>query len=118
MSQRTLYASAARTSTPAAVTVPRGRYRGIKLVVDITAGAVLSITPKIEGVDSLSGKAFALLTGAVATGVSTVVMTVYPGATAAANVAANDMLPDQVRVTITHGNGTAATYTAAVHLIP
>lgn len=116
--QKTLYASAARTATPTAVTVPRGRYRAIKLVIDITAGSTLSITPKIEGVDSVSGKVFALITGAALTGVSTTVLTVYPGATAAANLTVNDRLPDYLKVTVTHGNATSCTYTVAVHLIP
>lgn len=116
--QRTLYASAARTATPTAVTQRMGRYKGVKLVLDITAGSTLSITPKIEGVDSVSGKVFTVLTGAAATGVSTVVMTVYPGATAATNVAANDILPDTIKVTVTHGNATSCTYTVALHLIP
>lgn len=116
--QKTLYASAARTATPTAVTVRTGRYRTAKLVLDITAGSTLSITPKIEGVDSVSGKVFTLLTGAAATGVSTVVMTVGLGVTAASNVAANDALPDTIKVTVTHGNATSCTYTVSLHLIP
>src|SRR5690348_2806317 len=98
MSQKTLYASAARTATPTAVTVQRGRYRGCKLVIDVTAiTATPSVTPKIEGVDSLSGKAFALITGAAITATGTTVLTVYPGVTASANVSVSDVLPDRSR---------------------
>jgi len=118
--ERTLYASAARTATPTAVTVRTGRYRGIKLFINVSAlAATPSVVPKIEMVDSLSGAvSAALLTGAAITATGVTVLTVYPGVTVAANVSAADVLPDAIRVTMTHGDADSITYSVAAHLIP
>lgn len=115
--ESTVYPSAARTATPTSVDVPVGRARALELVIDITAGATLSITPKIEGVDTLSGKTYTLLVGSALTGVGTTVLRVFPGAAPAANTVANDVLPETIRITMTHGNANSATYTVAAHLL-
>lgn len=116
-SSEVLYASTARTATPTAVSRRVDKFRGAVLTVDITAGSTLSITPKIEGVTS-SGAVYTILTGTALTGVSTTALRVFPGATASANSIANDVLPQNIKVTLTHGNATAATYTVDLVLIP
>lgn len=117
--ERTLYASAARTATPTAVTVRAGRYKGIHLVIDVTAvTATPSVVPKIEGVDSVSGAVYTLLTGAAITATGTTVLKVYPGIAVSANVSASDVLPETIKVTLTHGDADSITYTVAAHLIP
>jgi hypothetical protein len=119
MSERTVYASAARTATPTAVDIRTGRYKGVQIVIDVTAvTSTPSTTPKIEGVDSLSGKAYTILTGAAIAATGTVVLRVYPGCIASANLVANDVLPEQIRITLTHGNANSMTYTVSAHLIP
>ncbi len=117
-SYRTLYQVAAITATPAVViqndtTSPR---RGGQFVIDVTAGSTLSLTPTIDGLDTLSGKWYNLLTGTALTATGTTVLRVYPGLTPAANVIASDFLPPTWRFVMTHGNANAATYTVSARL--
>jgi hypothetical protein len=88
--------------------------RGLHLVIDVTAitGTVTpTLTVFIEGKDPASGKYYTILSSAGITTVSTVVLKVYPGITATANVAVADVLPAtwRVRYTIT---GTTPAFTA------
>jgi len=116
--ETTVLASAARTATPAAVVLNTGYAVGLHLVVDVTAIVTApSITVTLEQQDATSGKWYPLLISAAITTVSTVVMKVYPGLVAAAGLAANDVLTEAVRVTVTHGNGNSITYSVAAHLI-
>lgn len=118
---RTIYASAARTATPTAVTVNTGRHKAIQLVIDVTAvTATPSVVPVIAGVDSLSGKDYALLTGAAMTESGspyTRVLTVGPALPVTSNVSANAPLPDYIKITFTHADSDSITYSAALHLI-
>lgn len=113
-----LYGSAARTATPTAVTKRVDRWRGCVVTIDTTAaGSSPSTTPKIEGVTS-SGAVYPLLTGSAITGTGQVALKVYPGITAAANVAVSDVTPQTIKVTMTHGNATSHTYSVDLVLIP
>lgn len=117
--RKTAYASAARTATPTAVELTTDGARGVHVVIDVTAiGAAPSVTPTLAAYDPLSGKWYALLTGAAITATGTTVLKVYPGITAAANVAASDVVPDTFRVSMAHGNGDSITYTVSCHLVP
>jgi hypothetical protein len=82
-------------------------HRGVKLVVDITAGPG-NVTVYIEGKDPVSGKYFTLLASAALANGSTTVLTVHPEAVAAANLAAKDILPAtwRVRAVVAGGNAT------------
>ncbi len=118
MSEKTLYASAARTATPAAVSFRCDRVKALRLVIDTTAvGVTPSVVVTVDGLDSLSGKYFNLLTSTAITAVSTRVLEVGPGLTASANLVANTYLPATVRVSMTHGNGVTITYSVAAHLV-
>lgn len=113
----TIYASAARTATPTAVTQRPDRYKGCILTIDVTAiVSTPSVTPKIEGVMS-SGAVYPILTGAAIAATGQVSMRVYPGITAAANVSVSDVLPQAIKVTFTHGNANSITYSADLVLI-
>jgi hypothetical protein len=113
-----VYASAARTATPTAVTVGMGKFKGCVVIIDTTAaGASPSTVPTIEGVSS-SGAVYPLLTGAAITGTGRVALKVYPGITAATNVAVSDVAPEQVKITMTHGNATSHTYSVELVAIP
>lgn len=112
------YASAARTATPTAVTADLGRFRGCLVLIDTTAaGTSPSTVPKIEGVMA-SGAVYPLLTGAAITGTGQVALKVYPGITAATNVAAGECTPPTVKVTMTHGNATSHTYSVEIVGLP
>jgi hypothetical protein len=88
---------------------------GMKLVVDVTAisGTTPGLTVVIEGKDPISGKYYTILSSAVITAVSTVVLNVYPGLTAAANLKADDIIPTvwRVKAVVT---GTGITLAATV----
>lgn len=75
-------------------------YRGLKVVVDITAisGTGASLTIVLEGKDTLSGKYFIVLSSAALTAIGTTVLTVYPGLAAVASLTANDLLPKTWRI--------------------
>ncbi len=107
-----LLASAART---AALNTPdqtnAARATGIVLVVDITAiTATPLVTFTLQGKDPVSGKYYTILASAALAAVSTTVLKVFPGATPAANLAANDCLPRVWRVAVTVGDADSATY--------
>jgi predicted secreted protein len=93
------------------------RGRGIKVVLDMTTVGTGSVTLTIKGKDTASGKYYTLLAGAAVTTNSTNVYTVFPGATASANVSANDMLPRTWQVVVTANNANATTYTVGASVI-
>ena len=122
---KTCYASALRTETPTPMSTVNntGRDRGLIVVVDTTAvegagGDAPSTVVTIQGYDSLSAKWYTILASAALTAVGTVVLRVFPGATAASNLTANDVLPNQWRVIATHGNGKTHTYSISAQTIP
>lgn len=91
--------------------------RGVKVVLDMTTVGTGSVTLTIQGKDVASGKYYTLLAGAAVTTNSTNVYTVFPGATASANAAANDLLPHTWRVLVTANNVNATTYTVGASTI-
>lgn len=88
---------------------------GINVVVNITAitGTTPSLTVTLQGKDTASGVYYNILASAALTATGTTVLTVFPGATAAANLAANAILPRTWRV-ITAIAGTTPAVTATV----
>lgn len=121
MKNVTAYASAARTATPTAVTVPVGRYNFARVVIDVTAiTSTPSVVCTIDAYSPTSGKYHNLLTSAALTesGVPyTRVLTLGPNMPVTANVSANTVLPDTLRVTMTHGDADSITYSVAVELM-
>lgn len=85
--------------------------RGVVVYVKTTAIGTGSITVTIQGKDTTSGDYYTLLAGAAIVTNTVNRYTVFPGATAAANVSANDQLPYQWRIIVTANNANAATYT-------
>jgi hypothetical protein len=114
----TVYASAARTATPTAVTLPAGRYNYLNLTIDATAvTATPSVVVTVDALDPVSGKYYNLLTSAAITAISTTVLRIGPTLTAVANLAANASLPDTIRVTMTHGDADSITYSVGAALM-
>lgn len=111
------FASLARTATESKE-LKNSQHRGCHIVIDMTAvTATGTVTPTIQGKDSVSGKYYTLLVGAAISTVSTVVLKVYPDLTAAANLVADDIVPSDFRVLMTHGNAVAMTYSVGVSLV-
>lgn len=117
MAEKVLYASAARTATPTAVTFSTGRCKELRIVIDVTAvTSTPSVVFTLDMVDSLSGKFPNIITSAAITGTGTTVLTVALGATVAANVAVSAPLSESLRLTATHGDADSITYTVSAHL--
>lgn len=89
--------------------------RGVKVIVNITAisGTAPTLTVTLQGVDVASGALYTILASAALTATGTTVLTVFPGATAAANVAANDALPANWALKAVIG-GTGPSVTATI----
>jgi len=87
-------------------------------VIDITAitGTTPTATVLVEGKDPVSGKYYTILSSAALNATGTTVLRVYPGATAAANLTANDFIPKIFRVTCTIA-GTTPAVTATVGVL-
>lgn len=111
-SSGTLLASAARTAAVnSSDKTNKGRARGVVVIIDITAitdTPVVTVT--IQGKDPVSGKYYTILASAGLDAVATTVLRVFPGATAAANLAANDSLPSTWRVSVAVADADPATY--------
>ena len=91
--------------------------RGVKVFVNTTAIGTGSITASIQAKDPGSGVYVTLLASAAIVTNATTVLTVYPGIAAAANAAANDVLPRQWRVSVTANNANAANYSVGACVI-
>lgn len=114
----TAYASAARTATPTAVTVPAGRYNYMNVTVNATAiTATPSVVVTIDAYDPVSGTYVNMLTSAAITATGTTLMRIGPTLAAVANLAANHALPGTVRITCTHGDADSITYSVGVELM-
>jgi hypothetical protein len=113
--------SVATTTTQTSADQTNYNARGLYVIVDVTAGSTLSLTPEIDLKDPVSGKyRKILLAGSALTGVTTATYLVYPGANTTVPVGSDITLISSVplprtwRVVVTHGNGNAATYKVAV----
>lgn len=115
---RTIYSSAARTADPKVEDIPNASYRGLHLVIDVTAvSATPSVVFTIKGKDPVSGQVWTILASAAITATGTTVLRVYPGLTAAANAVASDVLPPVWQVTAVHADADSITYSVTAHLV-
>lgn len=107
----TLLASAVRAAANQSADQQNCDSCGVIVVVDITSvPGTDTITVTIQGKDEVSGKYYTLLAGAAQVATATIIMRVFPGATAAANLAANDSLPEYWRVSVAHSAASNFTY--------
>ncbi len=107
-----IYSSVARTVTPTAVTLGTRRAKGLILIIDITAvTSTPSVVPTINGIDPISGNNYNILTGAAITATGTVALRIDPAITSVTNLAAGDVMPENVLITMTHGDTDSITYT-------
>lgn len=111
----TVLPSAARTATPDTQEFDLGPgARGLHLVIDATAvTATPALTVTVAGVDRVSGKTYTILASAAIATVSTTVLRIGAGLTAAANAVANDLVPPVIRITCAHGDSDSITYSVA-----
>jgi hypothetical protein len=67
------------------------------ITIDITA-LTGTLTVTVEGIDPESGKTYTILASAALAGTGTTVLRIFPGATVAANLTANDIMPKFFRI--------------------
>jgi len=92
--------------------------RGVRVTVDVTVATTTSAVINIQIKDPASGKYVTILSSAAITTVSTTVLTVYPGATAAANAAVSIPLGRVWRVqAVVTGGSSALTATVGASLL-
>lgn len=94
-----LFASAARTAASvntADQLNPSGK--GAVVVIDVTTFTSGTYTFTVQGRDPASGKYYTILASAALGATGTVVLRIYPGLTAAANLTVSDVLPTAWRV--------------------
>ena len=117
--QLAVFSSAARTASPTAVQIATGGARGLHMSIVVTAKTSSpSIVPKIEGYDAVSGTWYTILTGDAIVDTGTTILKVYPGIGTASNAAASDVIPNRIRISMTHANSDSATYSVAAILMP
>jgi hypothetical protein len=119
--------AAARTTGQSTPDIQGTNFKGITVVLDMTAAGSGSVFLTIEGKDTASGKYFPILAGdgthAIAVN-GTFVYTVYPGITAvvppltasAGSASASGILPATFRITVSAVNANATTYTVGAVL--
>lgn len=114
-----LLASAARTAAVNTADQANMGNRGVRIVIDVTVDpAAAAVTYTIEGKDPISGKYYTILASAALAAVATTTLTVFPGATAAANTVANNYLPAVWRVAVTVADTDSFTYSVNAELLP
>lgn len=113
----TAIATASRTATNnSGIIINSGK--GCNIVIDMTAiTATGSVTFKMEGYDPTSGKYYTILESAAVTTVSTNVLKILPSITEVANETISNSLPQNIRVTATHLNAVAMTYSVGINYI-
>ena len=111
----TAFASSARTATESSTAII-STHGGCNVVIDMTAvTATGDVTFKLEGHDPLSGAYYTIIESLSVVTVSTVVLSVFGGITEVANSKVSDGLPQNIRVTATHANAVAMTYSVGLN---
>lgn len=95
---------------------------GADIIIDVTAhnpdGTPGSLIVTVQGVDPASGKKYTILASAAIITVSTVILRIGRGLTAAANAVANSQLPSRFNVNLARsGNAHPMKFTVGMNLI-
>jgi hypothetical protein len=116
---RELFPALARTATPPPSSwndYSHTRVGGHIVIRTSAIGAAPSVVPVVEAQDPLSQQWYPLLTGAAIVAVGLVVLRIYPGVAAVANLSVADFIPPIWRLSMTHSNGDSITYSASANL--
>lgn len=115
---KTAFDSAARTASGFSGDITNKTSTGCHIVIDMTAvPSVETVIFTVQGKDEVSGKYYDILASAAIVATGTVVLKIYPGLTAAANLVASDIIPRTFRVKTTHSASGSFTYSVGVSLI-
>lgn len=115
----TAFTSAVRTAAQVnSADIANTQWRGAQFVINVSAFTSGTYTPKVQGKDSISGNYYDILTGTALGATGTTTLTVYPGVTAAANVAAAQVLPRTFRVQLNGASTPSMTLSVSFTLVP
>jgi hypothetical protein len=115
LSQLTILPSAARTATVTSPDYTLGHCGYGLFTLDFTAvPGVDTVTVKVQGKDTTSGKYYDVLVGTAVSATSTVQLEIGPSIPASANAKAQTWLPETFRVVATHSAGTSFTYSVGL----
>ena len=116
---QTIFTSAARIATIVSPVLSSQEVISSIFTINVTATASTpSVVFSIEGKDPLSKAFYNIIDSVAITATSTTTIQVGMNIIAAANVAANEMLPEEYRITATHGDADSITYSVgAVHMV-
>lgn len=107
----TIAPSAARTVTTSFGNFVNPNWRAGHFIFDLSASAgAIDLLVTIEARNQTTGAFYPLLTSAAIAATGVIVFKVGIGFTPVANLTANDMVPYIYRVTVTHNNANAQTY--------
>ena len=108
------FASAARTASSNSADIRNGGARGVRVYINVTAiAASPSVVFTIKDKDKTGGLYHTILASAAIVGTGLTTLTVYPGMTAAANVAVSEPIPPIWRVEAVHGDADSITYSVS-----
>ena len=109
--------SAARTTAQVSGILQAGEAICTDVVINVTLDpSTASVTPSIQGIDAL-GVSYTILTGAAIAATGTTVLRIGKDLTAAANVAANAMLPETWTFSMAVADAESLTYSVtATHM--
>lgn len=116
--QGTLLASTPRTATASSADINNLGNRGTHIIINVSAYTSGTWTPRIQGKNPITGVYYDILVGSGITGTGVTVLKVYPGMTAAANLAASDALPKTWRLQMTGTLTPVATFSVGYFSIP
>lgn len=113
--QDTILAAAARTATTTTSDIVKSTEKGVHFILNVTVvPGVDTITPKIQGKDSL-GNYYDLLVGSAISTTGITVLKISPGIGVLANGSAADVMPDVYRIIITASGTGSFTYSLAAN---
>lgn len=116
--QLTIFSSSARTATTTSPDFALGHAGFGRFTIDVTsAPGVDTVTLSIQGLDRASGKYVTRLATTAISATGTSQLEIGPSITAAANTAANGLLPETFRVVVTHSAATSFTYTVGAEYV-
>lgn len=108
--------SAAKTATWNTGDFVNQNCTGIMVFINLTAfTATGSLTVTVQG--KINGNYYTIIAGSAITSATTQRLWAFPGATVTANVSANEHVPFEWRLLMTHGNGVSLTYDITCDLL-
>lgn len=112
-----VFASAARTATPTAVTIDVDNYQELVLFIDCTVDpAAASVLVTVEQINPISGTKSDLLVASALASVSQQVLYIGPSIIDEANVAANAVLGTRLSIKAVHTDADSITYSVTAVL--